>query len=233
MLTKVHIDDLATTFEFIVIPDCSHDIILWWDFFKATRAVIDCGHQELYLEETLPINDDQINLDVYSADHYVIPPKSSCKISVECIMHSLLTTFCQVKAGLRIANGNSKPLMIPSRMALGTMSDVNVGSVCSLKCDELIQEEDIWTNKLDQKIEAMIDLNLTEDQQNMMNVLKKLSDVFDFSRKSLPARSKIEHKIDTGDHAPTKQALPSVWDGEEKHTAGIWQNDETRYNSIF
>ncbi|UYV79514.1 hypothetical protein LAZ67_17002951, partial [Cordylochernes scorpioides] len=194
-----------------------------------TRAVIDCGHQELYLEETLPINDDQIDLDVYSADNYVIPPKSSCKISVvgtplqenrdvlicpnwelsirkEFIIPSLITTFQQGKADLWIANGNSKPLMIPSRMALGTMSDVDVGSICSLKCDELIQEEEMWTTKFDQKIEAMIDSNLTEDQQNkMMNVLKKFSNVFDFSGKSQPARSKIKHKIDTGDHAPTKQ----------------------------
>ncbi|UYV63096.1 hypothetical protein LAZ67_2003113 [Cordylochernes scorpioides] len=226
---KVLINDLATIFEFIVIPDCSHDIILGWDFFKATRAVIDCGDQELYLEETLPINDDQINLDVYSADNYVIPPKSSCKISVvgtplqenrdvlicpnwellirkEFIMPSLLTTFWQGKADLWIANGTSKPLMIPSRMALATMSDVDVGSICSLKCDELIQEEEIGITKLNQKIEAMIDSNLTEDQQNkMMNVLKKFSNVFDFSGKSQPARSKIKHKIETDDHAPTKQ----------------------------
>ncbi|UYV76755.1 K02A2.6-like, partial [Cordylochernes scorpioides] len=60
--------------------------------------------------------------------------------------------------------------------------------------------------KLDQKIEAMIDLNLTENQQiKLMNILKNISDVFDFSGKSQPARSKIKHKIDTGDHAPTKQ----------------------------
>ncbi|UYV63051.1 hypothetical protein LAZ67_2002979 [Cordylochernes scorpioides] len=226
---KVHMNDLATIFEFIVIPDCSHDIILGWDLFKATRAVIDCGHQELYLKETLPINDDQIDLDVYSADNYVMPPKSSCKISVvstplqenrdvlicpnwellikkEFIMPSLLTTFWQGKADLWIANGTSKPLMIPSRMALATMSDVDVGSICSLNCDELIQEEEIRITKFNQKIEAMIDSNLTEDQQNkFMNILKKFSDVFDFSGKSQPARSKIKHKIDTGDHAPTKQ----------------------------
>ncbi|UYV68065.1 hypothetical protein LAZ67_5002947, partial [Cordylochernes scorpioides] len=155
--------------------------------------------------------------------------KSSCKISVvsiplqenrdvlicpnwkllirkEFIMPSLLTTFWQGKADLWIANGTSKPLMIPSGMALATMSDVDVGSICSLKCDELIQEEEIGITKLDQKIEAMIDSNLTEDQQNkLMNILKKFSDVFDFSGKSQPARSKIKHKIDTGDHAPTKQ----------------------------
>ncbi|UYV81633.1 hypothetical protein LAZ67_20001761 [Cordylochernes scorpioides] len=86
-------------------------------------------------------------------------------------MPSLLTTFWQGKAYLWIANGTSKPLMIPSRMALATMSDVNVGSICSLKCDELIKEEEIGTTKLDQKIESMIDSNLTEDQQNkMMNI---------------------------------------------------------------
>ncbi|UYV80142.1 K02A2.6-like, partial [Cordylochernes scorpioides] len=115
-------------------------------------------------------------------------------------------TFWQGKADLWIANGTSKLLIIPSRMVLGTMSDVDFGSICYLKCDELIQEEEIWTTKLDQKIEAMIDLNLTEDHQNkMMNVLENFSDVFDFCGKSQPARSKIKHKIDTGDHAPTKQ----------------------------
>ncbi|UYV69999.1 hypothetical protein LAZ67_7001429 [Cordylochernes scorpioides] len=89
---------------------------------------------------------------------------------------------------------------------LATMSDVDVGSICSLKCDELIREEEIEFTKLDQKIEAMIDSNLTEDQQNkLMNILKKFSDVFDFSGKSQPARSEIKHKIDSGDHAPKKQ----------------------------
>ncbi|UYV78594.1 hypothetical protein LAZ67_16002094, partial [Cordylochernes scorpioides] len=72
------------------------------------------------------------------------------------------------------------------------------------------------TTKLDQKIEAMIDSNFTEDQQNkMMNILKKFSNVFDFSEKSQPARSKIKHKIDTGDHAPTKQ-MPYRVSGMER-----------------
>ncbi|UYV77166.1 hypothetical protein LAZ67_14003476 [Cordylochernes scorpioides] len=84
-------------------------------------------------------------------------------------MPSLLTTFWQGKADLSRANRTSKPLMIPSGIT-----------------------------KLDQKIEAMIDSNLTEDQQNkLMNILKKFSDVFDFSGKSQPVRSKIKHKIDT------------------------------------
>ncbi|UYV62725.1 K02A2.6-like, partial [Cordylochernes scorpioides] len=73
-------------------------------------------------------------------------------------------------------------------------------------CEVFEQEEEIEITKLNQKIEAMIDSNLTEDQQNkLMNILKKFSDVFDFSGKSQPARSKIKHKIGTGDHAPTKQ----------------------------
>ncbi|GFT54164.1 transposon Ty3-I Gag-Pol polyprotein [Trichonephila clavipes] len=43
---RVRINNRELPFEF-----CSHDVILGWDFLEASQAVIDCGQNELVLED--------------------------------------------------------------------------------------------------------------------------------------------------------------------------------------
>ncbi|UYV72119.1 hypothetical protein LAZ67_9001873 [Cordylochernes scorpioides] len=52
---NIVVNGLNISFEFVVMVECSHDIIFGWDFFKATEAVIDCGRNELHLGETPPL----------------------------------------------------------------------------------------------------------------------------------------------------------------------------------
>ncbi|UYV67971.1 hypothetical protein LAZ67_5002670 [Cordylochernes scorpioides] len=48
---EVQIKGLDIIFYFVVAAECSHDVILGWDFFRATDAIIDCGKNKLYLSE--------------------------------------------------------------------------------------------------------------------------------------------------------------------------------------
>ncbi|GFT93468.1 transposon Ty3-I Gag-Pol polyprotein [Trichonephila clavipes] len=48
---RVRINNRELPFEFIVLSHCSHDVILGWDFLEASQAVIDCGQNELVLED--------------------------------------------------------------------------------------------------------------------------------------------------------------------------------------
>ncbi|GFX56478.1 CCHC-type domain-containing protein [Trichonephila clavipes] len=48
---RVRINNRELPFEFIVLSHCSHDVILGWDFLESSQAVIDCGQNELVLED--------------------------------------------------------------------------------------------------------------------------------------------------------------------------------------
>lgn len=38
-------------FEFFVLPECSHDVILGWNFLQASGVLIHCGRSELTLDD--------------------------------------------------------------------------------------------------------------------------------------------------------------------------------------
>lgn len=46
---KVIIGDVLYHIEFIVLPSCSHDVILGWDFLSRHHAVIDCAQAQVEL----------------------------------------------------------------------------------------------------------------------------------------------------------------------------------------
>ena len=44
---RVLIQGVLYTVEFLVLPACSHDVILSWDFLSRNHAVIDCARAEV------------------------------------------------------------------------------------------------------------------------------------------------------------------------------------------
>ncbi|GFY37549.1 uncharacterized protein TNIN_149541 [Trichonephila inaurata madagascariensis] len=61
------------------MPKCSHDVILGFDFLKASQAVLDCGRSELIFDELL--HDEQIDphgIKLYAMSDSVVPARS-CK----------------------------------------------------------------------------------------------------------------------------------------------------------
>ncbi|GFY75055.1 transposon Ty3-I Gag-Pol polyprotein [Trichonephila inaurata madagascariensis] len=50
---QLTINGRTQPFQFTVMPKCSHDVILGFDFLKASQAVLDCGRAELIFDELL------------------------------------------------------------------------------------------------------------------------------------------------------------------------------------
>ncbi|GFR26413.1 transposon Ty3-I Gag-Pol polyprotein [Trichonephila clavata] len=81
-ILRVRINGRELPFEFIVLPHCSHDIVLGWDVLAASQAVIDCGQSELFLED---IFQDHATLDtwkLYSTKDYTLKTIFLTKIAV-------------------------------------------------------------------------------------------------------------------------------------------------------
>ncbi|GFT97497.1 uncharacterized protein TNCV_386731 [Trichonephila clavipes] len=51
---RVSLNGVVQIFEFSVFQQCSHDLILGWDFFKATDDIIDCETGEIQIGEVSP-----------------------------------------------------------------------------------------------------------------------------------------------------------------------------------
>ncbi|GFW85124.1 uncharacterized protein TNCV_3248641 [Trichonephila clavipes] len=104
-----------------VFQQCSHDLILRWDFFKATDD-IDCGSDEL-LVGALQMN--EVNSGLYADNDIVIQRNSIRKISALTKDHQTLEK--NGKIDIRIANSSSQPQIIPADMCIAKMRDIEDG----------------------------------------------------------------------------------------------------------
>ncbi|GFU20883.1 transposon Ty3-I Gag-Pol polyprotein [Trichonephila clavipes] len=60
----------------------SHDVILGWDFFRASQAVIDCGQNELVLEDICRDSTAPDAWNLYATRDYTLKPHSLTRITV-------------------------------------------------------------------------------------------------------------------------------------------------------
>ncbi|UYV83583.1 hypothetical protein LAZ67_23001537 [Cordylochernes scorpioides] len=144
---KLEVNGHPENFEFVVLENCSHDVILGWDFFKATNAVIDCGLGELQLYDLPDLDAEGRDDEVYAIQDFVIPGRSSQRISIlnrslvgivnmevtcskelfirkDVIFPSSLIEFEEGIGKIWITNGGLQPQMIPKGMNLGRMCDI-------------------------------------------------------------------------------------------------------------
>ncbi|UYV69035.1 K02A2.6-like [Cordylochernes scorpioides] len=155
---KLEVNGHPENFEFVVLENCSHDVILGWDFFKATNAVIDCGLGELQLDDLPDLDAEGRDDGVYAIQDFVIPGRSSQRISVvnrsligivnmevtcskelfirkDVIFPSSLIEFEEGLGKIWITNGGLQPQMIPKGMNLGRMCDIETEHVCLLSVE--------------------------------------------------------------------------------------------------
>ncbi|UYV77021.1 hypothetical protein LAZ67_14002906 [Cordylochernes scorpioides] len=228
---NIEVNGLKISFEFVVMVECSHDIIFGWDFFKATEAVIDCGRNELHLGETSALESrEEENQRLFASDDFVIPPKSIKKISVineevcgvrdvlvstskdlllrkEVLIPNSLVTFRHGRGSIWVANGASWPQLIPSGMNMCTMESYENGNICSLiESSDKLQETQLKSREWSQKINLTLDPGLSEIQRlQLVSCLDEFIDIFDFGSTPIKPTSTVKHKINTGDHSPIKQ----------------------------
>ncbi|UYV70144.1 K02A2.6-like, partial [Cordylochernes scorpioides] len=228
---NIEVNGLNISFEFVVMVECSHDIIFGWDFFKATEAVIDCGRNELHLGETSVLESrEEENQRLFASDDFVIPPKSIKKISVineeicsvrdvlvstskdlllrkEVLIPNSLVTFRHGRGSIWVANGASWPQLIPSGMNMCTMESYDNGNICSLiESSDKLQETQLKSREWSQKINLTLDPGLSEIQRlQLVSCLDEFIGIFDFGSTPIKPTSTVKHKINTGDQSPIKQ----------------------------
>ncbi|UYV64119.1 hypothetical protein LAZ67_2006616, partial [Cordylochernes scorpioides] len=228
---NIEVNGLNISFEFVVMVECSHDIIFGWDFFKATEAVIDCDRNELHLGETSVLESrEEENQRLFASDDFVIPPKSIKKISVineeicgvrdvlvstskdlllrkEVLIPNSLVTFRHGRGSIWVANGASWPQLIPSGMNMCTMESYDNGNICSLiESSDKLQETQLKSREWSQKINLTLDPGLSEIQRlQLVSCLDEFIGIFDFGSTPIKPTSTVKHKINTGDQSPIKQ----------------------------
>ncbi|UYV69914.1 hypothetical protein LAZ67_7001174 [Cordylochernes scorpioides] len=150
---RVEINGLQRIFEFLVLPNCSHDAILGWDFLESSKAVIDCGHSEISFPETL--NEDQSAAQLHLASDDIIPPKCTKRVLTrtpsvtgikncavegvrqlflekELFVPSSYLTIWHGQAYLWVTNFSKHPKTIPSGMCLAHLFRVQPQEVCPI-----------------------------------------------------------------------------------------------------
>ncbi|GFQ98078.1 retrovirus-related Pol polyprotein from transposon gypsy [Trichonephila clavata] len=139
---KLTINGRTQPFQFTVMPKCSHDVILGFDFLKASQAVLDCGRAELIFDELL--HDEEIDshgIKLYAMSDSVVPARS-CKFltvqardaqddtdflvegnKVMCInqgiaVPSMITSLRKAKASIWVTNCENQVRCIPKGMCI-------------------------------------------------------------------------------------------------------------------
>ncbi|GFV27263.1 transposon Ty3-I Gag-Pol polyprotein [Trichonephila clavipes] len=100
-----------TAFEFIVLSHCSHDVILGWDFLEASQAVIDCGQNELVLEDICRDSTAPDAWNLYATRDYTLKPHSLTRITV---------SGYQTRGDINVLDG-SKHLLFEKNIATPSM----------------------------------------------------------------------------------------------------------------
>lgn len=75
---RVAIQGYTYHIQFLVLPRCSHDVILGWDFLRSAEAVIDFAQSELWLQGPWDLSEDDTerNCNLSVIQDTVVPPES-------------------------------------------------------------------------------------------------------------------------------------------------------------
>ncbi|GFT14831.1 transposon Ty3-I Gag-Pol polyprotein [Trichonephila clavipes] len=223
---RVRINNRELPFEFIVLSHCSHDVILGWDFLEASQAVIDCGQNELVLEDIYRDSTAPDAWNLYATRDYTLKPHSLTRITVSgyqirgdinvvldgskhllfeknIATPSMVSTYRNGKVMSGLPTCSSKPNH-PLEECIGQAEPLNEGHLCVISdtsgCLDDQQE------KSQMNCSVMMSPELSDEQRNKLSeLLRKFSGLFTKTDKSTAAKTNVKHRIFTGDHAPINQ----------------------------
>ncbi|UYV82855.1 hypothetical protein LAZ67_22001098 [Cordylochernes scorpioides] len=219
---RITIKELEVRINFVVLSECSHHIILGWDFFQATNAIIDWGTGEMHLEECASQGIEDEDLAVYACEDCIIPGRSISKIAVisekvkgakdliveghkdlllkkELAIPSSVINFHHGRGDVWVTNATSRNQIIPACMLVGNLGKVGSCGIFSIDMDDC---NEIRTNNKNEDIRQNIlslvyDTLSKEQRSNMAECLINYAEIFDFKRRTSRPFS--------GDNRPIKQ----------------------------
>ncbi|UYV61797.1 K02A2.6-like, partial [Cordylochernes scorpioides] len=227
---RLEINGLVQPFEFIVLPSCSHDIILGWDFLEASRAIIDCGSAEILLEKAeLPEDSSSIFQTVAADDSFIIPAGSTKQINViseailgvsEVVMEPSRILFLERdlmvpasifavqhgKGRIWITNIGTCDRTAPKGMCIGEIQVLEEGQLAVIDDASDTNRQGILGQENSPNIASMIspDLSMLE-RTRICSILGSFSGLFEFNKFPSNLTSTAKHKINTEDHPPIKR----------------------------
>ncbi|UYV85104.1 K02A2.6-like [Cordylochernes scorpioides] len=227
---RLEINGLVQPFEFIVLPSCSHDIILGWDFLEASRAIIDCGSAEILLEKAeLPEDSSSIFQTVAADDSFIIPAGSTKQINViseailgvsDVVMEPSRILFLERdlmvpasifavqhgKGRIWITNIGECDRTVPKGMCIGEIQVLEEGQLAVIGDASDTNRQGILGQENSPNITSMIspDLSMLE-RTRICSILGSFSGLFEFSKFPSNLTSTAKHKINTEDHPPIKR----------------------------
>ncbi|UYV72359.1 hypothetical protein LAZ67_9002777 [Cordylochernes scorpioides] len=210
-LLRVGINDFQRTAEFLVLPSCSHDVILGWDFLESSSAIINCAQSEISFSE-MP-NEDPSVARLYLASDDIIPPKSikrvvartpnvagikNCVIEgsrkllleKELFIPSSYVTIWHGRANIWVTNFSKNQIPIPSGMCLAQFIKIQPQEVCPIvEANENYVSEGVEStykmSKLEDSIENLTNIDNAERPVGRENISSCISP-------ELPQSHKIE-----------------------------------------
>ncbi|GBM61439.1 hypothetical protein AVEN_96552-1 [Araneus ventricosus] len=231
---KVNLNVTVKPFEFLEFPQCSHQMILGWDFFRATDVVIDCGKEELQLAEILPdnITSGKSDFSLFAEADYLIEANSAKQICTlnpvikdvdEAIIIGDKVLMCErelsipasifnVESGrckLWVTNFSRQNQLIPKGINIACLTTIENDAIFSLKGEdrEDSKQHKIRSRITREKLKGVLDVELTSfEKEELLHLLEEFGDIFDINKKSRKSRCNgVKHRIETSDNVPTKQ----------------------------
>ncbi|GFY06112.1 transposon Ty3-I Gag-Pol polyprotein [Trichonephila clavipes] len=226
---RVRINNRELPFEFIVLSHCSHDVIQGWDFLEASQAVIDCGQNELVLEDICRDSTAPDAWNLYATRDYTLKPHSLTRITVSgyqtrgdinvvldgskhllfeknIATPSMVSTYRNGKSDVWVTNLQFRNQIIPRGMCIGQAEPLNEGHLCVISDTSGCLDDQQETSESQMNCSLMMSPELSDEQRNKLSeLLRKFSGLFTKTDKSTAAETNVKHRIFTGDHAPINQ----------------------------
>ncbi|GFX59701.1 transposon Ty3-I Gag-Pol polyprotein [Trichonephila clavipes] len=214
--------------SFSVISD-NHDVILGWDFLEASQAVIDCGQNELVLEDICRDSTAPDAWNLYATRDYTLKPHSLTRITVSgyqtrgdinvvldgskhllfeknIATPSMVSTYRNGKSDAWVTNLQFRNQIIPRGMCIGQAEPLNEGHLCVVSDTSGCLDDQQETSESQMNCSLMMSPELSDEQRNKLSeLLRKFSGLFTKTDKSTAAKTNVKHRIFTGDHAPINQ----------------------------
>ncbi|GBN11605.1 Retrovirus-related Pol polyprotein from transposon 412 [Araneus ventricosus] len=190
-------------FEFLVFQQCSHDLILGWDFFRATDAIIDCGSGKLQIGAAAS-NDlymTEVNYGLYAVNDVDVPENCIRKVLALAKHHQTLEKV--IITGAKDF-GWDKELKVPASVA--TIQSEGLISSLNKNTDKVEVKHQAHLGQAEEDLEALLDPELDDLQRKeLLSLLVEFTNVFDLENKPVKISSKVKHRINTADSQPVKQ----------------------------
>lgn len=232
---RLEIQGVLYIVEFVVLPHCSHDIILGWDFLSRHQAVIDCSRAEVAFSSlgNAICNDVALSCTKLSlTDDIQIPPHASVLAPVSCSVASdctvlftpstafvhrhispLPTALLGLQAGathLPVYNHFPFPITLLRGESLGSVEPYDTITTLELPIGSsevnTLYCSPVTATLPEDVFSPVIDNALNPTQRHdLLRLLDKFRPAFDSHSTSLGRTTTVCHRIDTGAHSPLRQ----------------------------